>query len=53
VGDLERQLASEREQSLSATKKAATVKAENEVLKKRLAELDGIDIYPTHACGIT
>jgi len=40
VGDLERQLASEREQSLSATKKAATVKAENEVLKKRLAELD-------------
>jgi hypothetical protein len=41
VGELERQANTEREQRQSAEKRAATAEAENEVLKKRVAELDG------------
>jgi outer membrane murein-binding lipoprotein Lpp len=43
VGELERQANAEREQRQSAEKRAATAEAENEVLKKRVTELDGMN----------
>lgn len=41
VGDLEKQLTTELEEHQKAVKRAATAEAENAILKKRIAELDG------------
>lgn len=41
VGDLEKQLNLERQEHQEAAKRAATAEAENELLKKRIADLDG------------
>ncbi|ELR25557.1 uncharacterized protein ACA1_296550 [Acanthamoeba castellanii str. Neff] len=51
VGELERQANTEREQRQSAEKRAATAEAENEVLKKRVAELDAHLLAATAAGG--